>query len=472
MSKKNHGGELNKVLNTGDVLVVAFGAMIGWGWVVSSGQWIVSGGIIGTIIGFIIGGLMIYFVGLCYAELTTAMPKCGGEHVFSYRAFGPIGSYICTWSIILSYIGVVCYEAVSFPTILQYLFPSMSKIYLYSICGFDVYLTWLLVAMAMAIIILFINIKGTKKAAKFQKVLTGIIAATGIMLVVGAVYSGNVDNVRNQMFVGNSNLKIFENIIKVAIMTPFFFFGFDVIPQVAEEIKMPLKKLGKMMILSIIMAVTFYVFIVFAVGLVMDNKGISKSMSETGLVTADAMARAFNSTNMAKVLIIGGLCGIVTSWNSFLIGGSRALYSMANSYMLPRKFGVLHKKHNTPVNALLLIGSLSVISPLFGRSMLIWMVDAGNFACCLAYCMVSLSFLILRKKERSMKRPYKVRNYKIVGTFAVILSGSMAAMYIIPGTNCTMVWQEWIIVGGWTLLGLILAYLSKKKYKKNFAQCH
>ena len=164
MSKKNHGGELNKVLNTGDVLVVAFGAMIGWGWVVSSGQWIVSGGIIGTIIGFIIGGLMIYFVGLCYAELTTAMPKCGGEHVFSYRAFGPIGSYICTWSIILSYIGVVCYEAVSFPTILQYLFPSMSKIYLYSICGFDVYLTWLLVAMAMAIIILFINIKGTKKA--------------------------------------------------------------------------------------------------------------------------------------------------------------------------------------------------------------------------------------------------------------------------------------------------------------------
>lgn len=71
-----------------------------------------------------------------------------------------------------------------------------------------------------------------------------------------------------------------------------------------------------------------------------------------------------------------------------------------------------------------------------------------------------------------MKRPYKVRNYKIVGTFAVILSGSMAAMYIIPGTNCTMVWQEWIIVGGWTLLGLILAYLSKKKYKKNFAQCH
>ena len=80
-----------KVLNTGDVLVVAFGAMIGWGWVVSSGQWIRSGGVIGTVLGFVIGGIMIYFVGLTYAELTTAMPKCGGEQVFSFMAFGPTG---------------------------------------------------------------------------------------------------------------------------------------------------------------------------------------------------------------------------------------------------------------------------------------------------------------------------------------------------------------------------------------------
>ena len=39
----NRESEFSKVLNTGDVLVVAFGAMIGWGWVVSSGQWITSG---------------------------------------------------------------------------------------------------------------------------------------------------------------------------------------------------------------------------------------------------------------------------------------------------------------------------------------------------------------------------------------------------------------------------------------------
>ena len=470
MLVSNRESEFSKVLNAGDDLVVAFGAMIGWGWVVSSGQWITSGGVLGTVLGFIIGGIMIYFVGLCYAELTTAMPKCGGEHVFSYKAFGSIGAYICTWSIILSYIGVVCYEAVSFPTILQYVFPKIARGYLYSVGGFDIYFTWLLIAIGMALLILFLNIIGMKKAARFQKILTCVIAAVGIALVAGAAYSGNVNNLQNQLLVGDTNGEIIQNIAKVAIMTPFFLFGFDVIPQAAEEINVPLKKLGKMMILSIIMAVSFYVLVVLAVGYVMNAGQIKTSMSSaTGLVTADAMGVAFNNANMAKVLIIGGLCGIVTSWNSFLIGGSRALYSMSVSYMLPRKFAVLHKKYNTPVNSLLLIGALSVISPFFGRSMLVWIVDAGNFACCFAYCIVSLSFIVLRRKEADMRRPYKVKHYKFVGIVAVIMSGTMSAMYIIPETNCTLVWQEWIIVGGWILLGIIMAYISKKKYGDKFA---
>lgn len=470
MLVSNRESEFSKVLNAGDVLVVAFGAMIGWGWVVSSGQWITSGGVLGTVLGFIIGGIMIYFVGLCYAELTTAMPKCGGEHVFSYKAFGSIGAYICTWSIILSYIGVVCYEAVSFPTILQYVFPKIARGYLYSVGGFDIYFTWLLIAIGMALLILFLNIIGMKKAARFQKILTCVIAAVGIALVAGAAYSGNVNNLQNQLLVGDTNGEIIQNIAKVAIMTPFFLFGFDVIPQAAEEINVPLKKLGKMMILSIIMAVSFYVLVVLVVGYVMNAGQIKTSMSSaTGLVTADAMGVAFNNANMAKVLIIGGLCGIVTSWNSFLIGGSRALYSMSVSYMLPRKFAVLHKKYNTPVNSLLLIGALSVISPFFGRSMLVWIVDAGNFACCFAYCIVSLSFIVLRRKEADMRRPYKVKHYKFVGIVAVIMSGTMSAMYIIPETNCTLVWQEWVIVGGWILLGIIMAYISKKKYGDKFA---
>lgn len=461
--------EFDKVFSAWDILVIAFGAMIGWGWVVSTGDWIERGGVAGAAIGFAIGGIMVFFVGLTYAELTAAMPQCGGEHVFSYKAMGPIGSYICTWAIILGYVSVVCFEACALPTIITYIYPKFLQGYLYTVAGFDIYASWLAVAMLAAIFITYINIKGAKTAAVLQTVLTVIIGGVGILLVVASAITGDASNFDNQMFVGGSTGEVMKTILKVAVTTPFFFIGFDVIPQAAEEINVPLKKIGKIMILSIVLAVAFYGLIIFGVGYVMNTSEIAESMQGSGLVTADAMAKAFNSSIMSKVLIVGGMCGIVTSWNSFLIGGSRAMYSMAESYMIPRTFAKLHPKHKTPVNALYLIGILSVLAPLAGRKMLVWIVDAGNFGCCLAYCMVSLSFIILRKTQPDMKRPYKVKHYLPVGIMAVLMSGAMVVMYIIPGSGSTLAVQEWLMAGGWALLGGVFFVICKLKYKEKFA---
>lgn len=466
MEKKK--SEFEKVFSAWDILVIAFGAMIGWGWVVSTGDWVGRGGVIGAVLGFAIGGVMIFFVGLTYAELTAAMPQCGGEHVFSYKAMGPIGSFICTWAIILGYVSVVCFEACALPTIITYIYPGFLKGYLYTVAGFDIYASWLAVAMIMAVFITYINIRGAKTAATLQTVLTVIIGGVGILLIVASAITGNVSNLQDQIFVGESTGSILKSIMSVAIMTPFFFIGFDVIPQAAEEINVPLKKIGKMMILSIVLAVAFYGLIILGVGFVMNSTEIAASMEGSGLVTADAMAKAFNSSIMAKVLIIGGMCGIVTSWNSFMIGGSRAMYSMAESYMIPKTFAKLHKKYKTPVNALYLIGALSVLAPLLGRKMLVWIVDAGNFGCCLAYCMVAVSFLILRTKEPDMPRPYKVKNYKLVGAIAVLMSGFMVVMYLIPGSGSALVVQEWAMAGGWALLGLVFFAICKTKYREKF----
>lgn len=467
MNKKK--SEFEKVFSAWDILVIAFGAMIGWGWVVSSGDWIQRGGVLGAVIGFALGGMMVFFVGLTYAELTSAMPQCGGEHVFSYKALGPIGSFICTWAIVLGYVSVVCFEACALPTIIQYIFPGFLKGYMYTVAGFDIYASWVAVAIAVAVFITFINIRGAKTAAILQTVLTVIIGGVGILLIASSAISGDLTNMENQMFMGESVGTMLKSVLSVAVVTPFFFIGFDVIPQAAEEINVPLKKVGKILILSIVLAIIFYALIILGVGYVMNPVDISKSMEGSGLVTADAMAKAFGSNMMSKVLIVGGMCGIVTSWNSFLIGGSRAMYSMAESYMIPRVFTKLHKKYKTPVTALLLIGLLSIAAPFLGRKMLVWIVDAGNFGCCLAYCMVAISFLILRSKAPEMKRPYKVTHYKIVGVAAVLMSGFMVAMYLLPNSGSALVLQEWGMVGGWSILGLCFCVGCKLKYKEKFA---
>lgn len=459
--------EFKRVLNPLDIIVTAFGAMIGWGWVVSTGGWLSSAGVFGTVIGFVIGGIMIFFVGLTYSELTTALPTVGGERVFSFKAFGSTGSFVCTWFLILSYIGVVCFEACSFPTVVQYIFPQFLQGYLYTIAGFDIYATWLALAIVIAVLITFVNIRGIKSAAILQTILTVIIAGVGITLVVTSAINGSTSNLEGQGFIGDGFDSI-KNILSVAVIAPFFLFGFDVIPQVAEEINVPLKKVGKLMLLSIVLAVLFYALVVFAVGFIMNPSDITESMGQSGLVTADAMKKAFNSETMAKILIIGGLCGIVTSWNSFLIGGSRALFSMAEAHMIPSAFGRLHKKFKTPTNAILLIGVLSIVAVFFGRKMLIWISDVASFACCIAYCMVAISFLIIRKKEPDLLRPYKVKHYKTVGVIAVSLSGIMAILYLIPGSGCAFTKEELIIAAVWVVIGIIFAIVSRKKYKNKF----
>lgn len=461
--------KFKKVMTSWDILVVAFGAMIGWGWVVASGRWIQNAGVIGTVIGFVIGGIMIFFVGMTYAELTPAMPKVGGEHVFSYKAFGPTGSFICTWALILSYIGVVCFEAVSLPTIVQYIFPGFAKGYMYTVAGSDIYLSGVLIASLFTIGVIIINILGIKAASIFQTILTVTIAFVGVILVVASAINGDSTNLNGQIIIGEG-IGAVKSIMSVAVVAPFFLFGFDVIPQVAEEINIPLKKISRVLLLSIICAVTFYGMVVFAVGYALNSNDISEAMQGAGLVTASAMEKVFNSKIMAKVLIVGGLCGVITSWNSFLIGGSRAIFAMAESRMIPGRFSILNQKYKTPVNALLLIGVLSFVAPFFGRTMLVWISDAASFACCLAYCMVSLSFVILRKKEPGLHRPFMVKHYKFVGITASVLSGLMVALYLIPGSGSSLTIQEWIIVGGWSVLGVVFYLICKRHYGKNFGR--
>lgn len=442
--------KLDKVLNNKDVLALAFGAMIGWGWVILAGMWIQDAGSLGAMAAFGLGGIMIVFVGLVYAELTSALPQSGGAQVFSHRALGANASFICTWSLILGYVGVVAFEACALPNVVEYLFPNFLQGHMYTIAGFDVYASWVGVGVVSSIIITAINYRGTKDAAFLQKILTVIIAVAGIGLMISAPISGSVSNAEPFFKDGMSG------ILAVAIATPFMYIGFDVIPQTAAEINMPFKKIGKILILSIVMAVAFYVLVIFAVSLLMTEDQMASSV----LVTADAMKIGFGNSDMAaKVLIIAGLAGIISSWNAFLMGGSRAMYALAQAKMLPAFFGKIHPKYNTPSNAILLIGGLSVIAPLFGKSMMGWLVNAGSFGIVIAYAMVSISFIVLRKKEPNLERPYEIKNYKFVGYMAIVLSILMLLLYI-PG----MIFAEWMIVGGWVLVGIMFYVTAKKKY--------
>lgn len=452
----NSEERFEKVLSEKDIFAIAFGAMIGWGWVILAGYWIRGAGSIGAMLAFVIAGVMIVFEGLIFAELTSAMPLNGGEQKFSMRAMGKNGSFICTWGIILSYISVTAFEACALPSVLQYIFPGILKGYMYTIAGFKVYASWVAIGSISAFILMMINIKGAGSAAKLQNILTYIIAGIGIFLIALAVIRGNKVNMHP--FFNNG----YKGVLSVAVMTPFMFLGFDVIPQAAEEINVPLKRIGKIMILSILMAVVWYVAIIFAVSLAMN----SKEMGNAVLVTADAMKKLWNNKQIAAdIVIIGGAAGILTSWNSFFIGGSRAICALSEAKLIPQKFSKLHPKFKTPYVSILLVGILSMVAPFFGKQMLTWLTDAGSFGAVVAYFCVALSFALLRKNEPELERPYKIKYGKFVGTMAILLTGGMLLLYV-PGMPSGFSIQEFIIVMGWIALGAVSYYTSLKGWRK------
>jgi amino acid transporter len=86
--------------------------------------------------------------------------------------------------------------------------------------------------------------------------------------------------------------------------------------------------------------------------------------------------------------------------------------------------------------------------------MLVWLVDAGGVNIVIAFFLVSLSFLVLRRREPDMPRPFRVAAGPVVGWAAVVLSLGLAVLYL-PGMPAALIWPaEWLIVGLWWLIGL------------------
>ncbi len=446
-----------KQYNKGNIFVLAFGAMIGWAWVVQSGIWIKTAGTLGAILAFIIGGVVVVFVGQVYAELTAAINRRGVID-FALRGGGKKLAFIATWSLVLGYFSVCAFEAVALPNVVLYLFPDYQNIYLYSIAGFDIYLTWLLIGIGSSVAIAIINYIGVKSVTVLQTVLTFMIALCGLALIGGGFVSGEAANMQ-PLFKGDIN-----GFVAVLAMTPFMYVGFDVIPAASNEMKIPQKKVGSILILSVFMAAIWYILIIFGTSLGLSGEALSNSK----LATADAMQVLYNGSGIAaKLLICGGIAGILTSWNAFILGGSRAIASMAQEGMLPSFLGKIHPKHKTPSNAIILLAVLNALAPFLGGRMLTWLVNGGGLAMTITYLLVSISFVMLHKKEPELERPYRIKAWKFFGYGAITLCFALSIMYT-PAMPAALEWPyEWAIILFWIALGVVLFVIGQRNARKN-----
>lgn len=435
---------MNRTLGFKDIVILAFSTMIGWGWVSLAGMWVVQGGVIGASVAFIAGALLCILVGLTYCELTPMYPYAGGGLVFSYKAMGYKASWFTGWMTTFAYVGVAAWEGPALATAIDYLIPVPRVGYLYTIAGFDVYLSWLAVPALVGLLLTIINLKGVSTSSKFQTLVTIVLAIGGVMFAGLAIIFGKVEHVKP--LVTNT-----QGIFTVILAVPAMFAGFDVIPQAAEEMKVSLTKIPKAIIGSIVMAASWYIVIVCAAAFSAPKEILAKD----GLTVVNAVNYSMNNCIAGKLIIITAIMGILSSWNGFILGATRIMYSMGKANMLPRIFGTVHSKYKTPYFAIIFIGLLTMITPLLGRNSLSWFVNASSFGTVIAYFMVALSFVVLRIKKPEVTRPFKVKNGMAIGILAIVIAALFIMLYLPVGAS-SLGKVEWAIVIAWLGLGILL----------------
>lgn len=429
--------------------------MIGWGWVALTGNWVDRGGTIGAVLAFVIGAVLCIFVGLTYCELTPALPYSGGELVFTYKALGYHGAWFSGWMIAFAYIGVAAWEGPALVTAIDYLITIPRYGYLWTIAGFDVYATWLLIPVCVGSLLCVINKKGIKISTIFQAVVTTILAVGGIAFAIISGMNGSMENMK-PLFTSTNGM------FSVVLAVPAMFVGFDVIPQVAEEMNLPLKKIPAAIVASILLAAGWYIMIILASSFAAPNEILGRE----GLSVVNAVNYAANNPIAGKLIVVTAIMGILSSWNGFIIGATRVLYSMGRAKMLPDFFGKLHKKYHTPGNAIVFIGIITILTPLLGKNSLGWFVDASAFGTVIAYLMVAISFVILRRNCKNLPRPFRVKHGMIVGIIAVMISLFFVSLYLPVGSS-SLSGVEWVIVGVWVGSGMLFYLLSLPHMKEN-----
>jgi len=456
--------ELRKEIGKIGFFCLAFGAMIGVGWVTAMGPWLRTAGPLGAAIAFAVGGVLMLFIGFCYAEVTAMLPVSGGEVAYAYKAFGESHAFLVGWFLSFGYLSVSAFEAISVGKITSYLFPTIDRWPLYAINGDTIYGTHLVVALVFVSVITYVNYVGVQDSMRFQIGLTvAFLLIVSVVAILGFA-KGSSNNLQ-PLFIGGSTYEVMAGIVGVFATVPFWLVGFDTIPQGAEEAKesVSYRMIGVLILISIVAAVAFYILLIFSTSMIANRE----NLLGTDLYTAKAFEYALQSEIMVNGILIAILIGLLTSWNGFFLAGSRVLFAMGRGRIIAPSLGNSHHRYKTPHNAVLFCGIVTVCSSLLGRGAMIAFVDVGSLCIAAAFLGVSLSFLKLRKSFPDQHRPYSAPGGKWTGYIAV--GGSILILIAIamPGSPAALKWPlEWGALAALSVLGAIIWITSSKSREK------
>ncbi|MGA2822945.1 MAG: amino acid permease [Bacteroidales bacterium] len=427
-----------RTLTATNLTTLGIGAIIGAGIFVLTGQAAAQYAGPAIVISFIISGLACGFAGLCYAEFASMIPIAGSAYTYAYATLGEFLAWIIGWDLILEYLfaastvsvgwgGYVVSFLHDFGIHIPTAFTAATGSVLVNIPnigwqqvttnlvsnlhlqGIDIntlpHVTAILNLPAMFVIVVLslLLVIGIRESANFNNVM--VITKVSVIILFIAIGIAFIKNGNWHPFIPK-NTGVWghygwSGILRGAGVIFFAYIGFDAVSTAAQEAKNPQKHMPIGILGSLGISTVLYILVALV---------LTGIVSYTVLNVADPVAVGVNAMGngmfwlrpIVKIAAIAGLSSVILV---MLLGQPRIFFSMSKDGLLPSVFSKVHPKFRTPYVSTLVTGSVAmVLAGILPISTLGELVSIGTL---LAFVIVCLSILVLRRTSPGLKRPFR-----------------------------------------------------------------
>jgi APA family basic amino acid/polyamine antiporter len=365
---------LKRELNLAGVFCIASGAMISSGLFILPGLAYAKAGP-AVIICYLLAGILSLPGMLSIAEMTTAMPKAGGDCFTVIRSMGPA---VGTAAGLLSWFSLAMKSA--------FALVGMS-VFTVLIIDLDIHI----IAVFFCLIFLGINLVGIKEAGRTQLVLVVGLLALMLLYVVLGLPKVKITNLEPFAPKGPTSVLFTTGFVFVS------YAGLLKIASIAEEIKNPARNIPLGMLISLLVVSIFYTFMILVTTGVLEASVLEKSLTPI----SDGAA-VFMGHWGRIALAVAAILAFLSTANAGIMTAARSLVPLSADGLLPSAVGKINERFRTPHNALILTGLFIIVSLFLKLDIL---VEAASVVLILTNILACVSLIILRESRIQNYRP-------------------------------------------------------------------
>jgi basic amino acid/polyamine antiporter, APA family len=431
--------KLARKLTLANYFALGFGTMIGTGWVVLMDDWLARGGPLGTMLGFGLGGILLFPVGYIYGQWARRLPDAAGEAAYTAQVFPPMVSYFTGWIMLLAYFIVCPWEAVALGKLAAYIFPQLDTFELYRVAGQAVFLPRLLLGVAVTLFLAFLNYRGIRASATFQSWATSAVLVVFLVLVLVSKRTGSTANLK-PLF---SHAPLASIILALQIV-PYFVTGFESVPKAAEEAHpgFPPSNFFKAISMALLVGAGFYVFAVGAVAYIVPWQ----TLLGKRFATAIAFEQGTHSVWLVRLVLGISLIALFQVFNGNFVASTRLVFAFGRRGSIHPAFASIHANYLTPTVAIFGVTLGTLVGLLLGDSLLVPITEVGSMASAFGWFAACLSFFLIESAW----------HLRLISTLGILISLLLILMKLLPVFPGHFTLAEWIAQSVWLLLGLLL----------------